>query len=178
MGLQTKRDRLCVVQLTDGHGDIHVVHFPKPIYGNSPNLVAMLSDAKIIKIMHFARFDVAILQHYLQIRIAGVFCTKIASRLSRTYTEYHGLKDICSELLGVKLSKQQQSSDWGAETLTQEQIEYAASDVAHLHQLRDKLIIMLQREDRISLAQACFDFLPTRARLDTEGWSEQDIFAH
>lgn len=177
MGLSTKRDRLCVVQLTDGSGDIHVVHFPEPKY-ECPNLRALFVDASITKIMHFARFDVAILQYYLQIELSNIFCTKIASRLSRTYTEYHGLKDLCVELLGVKLSKQQQSSDWGAASLTQEQVDYAASDVAHLHQLKEKLIVMLRRENREALAQECFAFLPARAKLDVEGWAEQDIFAH
>lgn len=177
MGLHNIRDRLCVVQLTDGKDDIHVVHFPTPQY-ECPNLKALLLDKQKQKIMHFARFDIAILQHYLQIDISNIFCTKIASRLTRTYTEYHGLKDICSELLGVKISKQQQSSDWGGECLTPEQIEYAAADVAHLHRLRDKLTIMLKREDRLNLAKSCFDFLPTRAKLDIAGWEYLDIFAH
>lgn len=177
MGLNITRDRLCVVQLTDGNGDIHVVHFPKADY-NSPNLKSYLIDEKTCKIMHFARFDVAIMQHYFNIEIKNIFCTKISSRLVRTYTEYHGLKDLCSELLGVKLSKQQQSSDWGQDELSSEQIEYAASDVAHLHELRDKFVFLLNREARMDLAQACFDFLPIRARLDVQGWAETDIFRH
>lgn len=177
MGLNITRDRLCVVQLTDGNGDIYVVHFPKAEY-HSPNLKSYLVDEKICKIMHFARFDVSIMQHYFNIEIKNIFCTKISSRLVRTYTEYHGLKDLCSELLGVKLSKQQQSSDWGQDELSSEQIEYAASDVAHLHELRDKFVSLLNREARMDLAQACFDFLPIRAKLDVKGWAEFDIFRH
>lgn len=177
MGLNVPRDRLCVVQITDGKGDIHVVHFPTPKY-NSTNIKSYLIDENICKIMHFARFDVAIMQHYFDIEMKNIFCTKISSRLVRTYTEYHGLKDLCLELLGVKLSKQQQSSDWGQEVLSTDQIEYAASDVAHLHELRDRLVFLLNRERRMDLAQACFDFLAVRAKLDVQGWAELDIFRH
>lgn len=176
MGLNIKRDRLCVVQLSDGNGDIHLVHFPKPIY-NSPNLASILEDKNRVKIMHFARFDLAILQYYLQIDMDNIFCTKIASRLSRTYTDYHGLKDLCHELLEVKISKQQQTSDWGAENLSKDQQSYAASDVAYLHRLRNKLVEMLQREGRLEIAYSCFNFLKTRTNLDISGW-EYDIFAH
>jgi ribonuclease D len=177
MGLNIRRDRLCMVQITDGCGDIHLVHFPEGKY-DCPNLKAVLVDKKNLHIMHFARFDVAILQHYLEIDMQNIFCTKIASRLCRTYTEYHGLKDLCSDLLGVKISKQQQSSNWGKPDLTQEQIEYAAADVLYLHQLYDKLCLMLQVESRLKYAKACFEFIPTRAKLDCAGWLDQDIFAH
>lgn len=177
MGLYTTRDRLCVVQLCDEKGSTHVVHFPEAKYA-APNLRSLLLDHARVKIMHFARFDVAILQHYLQVDLQNIFCTKIASRLSRTYTEFHGLKDLCAELVGVKLSKQQQSSDWGALSLTNEQIEYAASDVLYLHQLREKLSVLLQRENRLKIAQSCFQFIPTRAKIDVMGWADKDIFAH
>lgn len=177
MGLNNKRDRLCLVQLSDGNGDAHLVQFPQGTY-KAPNLVKLLSDAKRTKLFHFARFDLSIMRHYLGIRVAPVYCTRTASRLVRTYTDKHGYKDICKELLGVDISKQQQSSDWGAKDLTQEQVDYAAADVLHLHKLRDKLGDMLAREGRTELAQACFNFLPFRAELDLAGWENEDIFAH
>lgn len=177
MGLNNKRDRLCLVQLSDGQGDVHLVKFEWGVY-NAPNLVALLSDSNRVKLFHFARFDLSIMRHYLGVRIAPVYCTRTASRLARTYTDRHGYKDVCRELLGVDISKQQQSSDWGQPTLSPEQIEYAASDVLHLHKLRDKLDIMLKREGRMELAESCFEFLPARAALDIAGWEDQDIFAH
>ena len=177
MGLDPRRDRLCVVQLANRDGAPHLVRFPKGAY-EAPRLKALLTDPAVTKLFHFARFDLAVLRRYLGVRCAPVYCTKIASRLARTYTDRHGLKDICRELLGIELSKQQQSSDWGAETLTTEQIQYAAADVLHLHALRERLDMMLVREGRDQLAQACFDFLPTRAELDLAGWSGEDIFAH
>ena len=177
MGLDLQRDRLCVVQLSVGDGDAHVVRLQGPEY-DCPNLKALLSDVKITKIFHFARFDVAMLKKWLDIDCGPVFCTKIASKLVRTYTDRHGLKDLSRELLSVDMSKAQQSSDWGALSLTDAQYEYAASDVLHLHKLRERLIEMLEREDRMDLAQACFDFLPHRAALDLAGWDEVDIFAH
>jgi ribonuclease D len=177
MGLNNKRDRLCVVQLSDGNGDAHLVQLSAGQY-DAPNLKALLSDPARAKIFHFARFDLSIMRHYLGIRLSNVYCTRTASRLARTYTDRHGYKDICKELLGVDISKQQQSSDWGADTLSPEQIEYAASDVLHLHRLRDKLNVMLAREGRTELLQAACDFLPFRAELDLAGWEEQDIFAH
>lgn len=177
MGLINQRDRLCLVQLSDGKGDEHLVQFLPGQY-NAPNLVKLLSDPARVKLFHFARFDVAILQHYLGVVTAPIYCTKIASRLVRTFTDRHGFKDICRELLGQEVSKQQQSSDWGQEILSPEQQEYAASDVRHLHALREKLNVMLEREGRTQLAQECFHFLPTRAALDLAGWPEIDIFAH
>jgi ribonuclease D len=177
MGLNPHRDRLCVVQLSGGDGNAHLVRFARGNYA-APNLKAMLADSQVLKLFHFARFDVAVLQHYLGVTCRPVYCTKIASKLVRTYTDRHGLKDLCRELLGVDLSKQQQSSDWGAATLSPEQIDYAASDVLHLHRLRDILDGMLAREERADVARACFDFLPTRAALDLGGWAEEDIFAH
>jgi len=177
MGLNNKRDRLCLVQLSDGSGNAHIVQFAQGIY-EAPNLVKLLTDSARIKIFHFARFDLAIMRHYLGVRTAPVYCTRTASRLVRTYTDKHGYKDICKELLGVDISKQQQSSDWGADKLTQEQIDYAASDVLHLHRLKEKLDTMITREGRQELAQACFDFLPFRAELDLAGWEHEDIFAH
>jgi ribonuclease D len=177
MGLYHPRDRLCVVQLSDGNGDAHLVQFLGRDY-HAPNLCALLSDPARQKIFHFARFDVAILKYYLGVDVAPLFCTKIASKLVRTYTDLHGLKDICRELLSVSISKQQQSSDWGADILTKDQQEYAAQDVLYLHQLRNKLAAMLVREGRLHLAQACFQFLPTRAAIDLEGWYEKDIFSH
>lgn len=176
MGLNNLRDRLCVVQVSDGKGDEHLVQIRPG--DKAPILKKLLGDRKRTKIYHFARFDLAILRHYLGVDASPVYCTKIASRLSRTYTDRHGFKDICRELLGQEVSKQQQSSDWGAETLTPEQQEYAASDVRHLHRLREKLNVMLEREGRTALAQECFKFLPARAQLDLEGWPELDIFAH
>ena len=177
MGLNNHRDRLCVVQISDGNGDGHVVHFPKAEY-NCPNLLKVICDKSRVKLFHFGRFDIAILQHYLSIEISNVYCTKIASRLCRTFTDAHGLKDLCYDLIGVKISKQQQTSYWGTPDLNSDQIAYAASDVLYLHKLRSKLNDMLVRENRLELAQKCFDFLPTRAELDTLGWNEFDIFQH
>jgi ribonuclease D len=177
LGLQPRRDRLCVVQLSAGDGNAHLVQFDGRNW-EAPRLKALLGNASVLKIFHFARFDVAVLSHYLGVVPQPLYCTKIASKLVRTYTDRHGLKDLCHELLGVDLSKQQQSSDWAAETLTDQQKAYAASDVLHLHALKAKLSAMLQRENRESLADACFRFLPVRARLDLEGFSEMDIFAH
>jgi len=177
LGLNPHRDRLCVVQLSTGDGSADVIQIARG-QREAPNLVAMLEDPTIIKLFHFARFDVAVLSHAFQARVSPVYCTKIASKLTRTYTDRHGLKDICKELLGVDLSKQQQSSDWAAETLSEAQLAYAASDVLYLHALKAKFDTMLAREGRTELAQACFDFLPTRAALDLAGWSETDIFAH
>ena len=178
MGLITPRDRLCVVQLSDGSGDEHLVRFNPGSSYDAPNLKAVLADTSRVKLYHFARFDLAALQHYLGIMAAPVFCTKIASRLTRTYTDRHGLKNLVEELLGESLSKQQQSSDWGGPVLSDAQREYAASDVRYLHRLRDELVVRLEREGRTHLAQACFDFLPARALLDLAGWPEADIFAH
>ncbi len=177
MGLNNKRDRLCVVQLSDGNGDAHLVQFDKGNY-NAPNLIKILSDPARVKIFHFARFDLAIMREYLGVRVAPVYCTRTASRLARTYTDKHGYKDICKELLGVDISKQQQSSDWGSQKLSQEQVDYAASDVLHLHKLRARLDEMLRREGRDELLKACLDFLPYRAELDLAGWANEDIFAH
>ncbi|MEW9807406.1 ribonuclease D [Mesorhizobium sp. ZMM04-5] len=177
LGLNPHRDRLCVVQLSPGDGTADVVQIA-PGQKEAPNLARLLSDPSITKIFHYGRFDIAVLFHAFGAMAEPVFCTKIASRLTRTYTDRHGLKDICSELLGVTLSKQQQSSDWAAETLTPEQLEYAASDVLYLHRLRDALVMRLERENRADIADACFRFLPTRARLDLMGWPEDDIFAH
>ena len=178
MGLVTPRDRLCVVQISDGKGDEHLVRFANGSSYDAPNLKAVLADPDRIKIYHFARFDLAAIEHYLGVEAGPVFCTKIASKLTRTYTDRHGLKMIVEELLGESISKQQQSSDWGADDLNDAQREYAASDVRYLHRLRDVLIERLEREGRMELAQACYDFLPTRARLDIAGWAEQDIFSH
>lgn len=177
MGLQIKRDKLCVVQLCDENGTICLIQFSDHNYA-APNLKKLLLDKTRIKIFHFARFDLAILEHYLGISLNNIFCTKIASRLVRTYTDSHGLKDICRELLGIQLSKQQQSSDWGIKTLSKDQQEYAARDVIYLHELRNKFTEMLERENRLELAQKIFTFLPIRAHLDLAGWSEIDIFAH
>jgi ribonuclease D len=177
MGLNNLRDRLCVVQISDGNGDAHLVHFPTSDY-SCPNLKKLLQDKNRQKIFHFARFDVSIIEHYLGIQLENIYCTKIVSRLVRTYTDMHGLKDLCSELIDVKLNKQQQTSDWGAKELTKDQISYAAADVLYLHRIREKLNVMLEREGRQQLAQKCFDFLPTRASLDLMGWGETDIFHH
>ncbi len=177
MGLNNKRDRLCLVQLSDGSGSAHIVQFSRGQY-QAPNLVKLLADPARVKIFHFARFDLSIMKEYLGVRISPVYCTRTASRLARTYTDKHGYKDICKELLGVEISKQQQSSDWGAATLTQEQIDYAASDVLHLHKLRDKLTAMIEREGRRELLDACLNFLPYRAELDLAGWEHDDLFAH
>jgi len=177
MGLHPHRDRLCVVQLSNGDGSADVVQIPKD-HSDSPNLKRLLGDPKVTKIFHFARFDIAALYNAFGVVPQPVYCTKIASRLSRTYTDRHGLKDLVRELLNIDLSKQQQSSDWGADALSEAQLAYAASDVLHLHALRERLGTMLAREGRQGLAQACFDFLPTRAKLDLQGWDAEDIFAH
>jgi ribonuclease D len=177
LGLNPHRDRLCVVQISRGDGDADVVQILKD--GPLPdNLIRVLSDESVLKIFHFARFDLAVLFHAFGVMPRPVYCTKIASRLSRTYTDRHGLKDLVRELIGVEISKQQQSSDWGADTLTQAQLDYAASDVLHLHALKERLDGMLERENRLGIAQSCFGFLPTRAQLDLLGWPETDIFAH
>jgi ribonuclease D len=178
MGLHPHRDRLCVVQISDGRGDEHLVRFgPNSTYA-APNLKAVLADQSRLKLYHFARFDLAIMQAYLGVMAGPVYCTKTASRLVRTYTDRHGLKELVKELLGHEVSKQQQSSDWGAPDLSDAQKEYAATDVRYLHALKEKLDERLAREGRMQLAQACFDFLPHRARLDLAGWPEEDIFAH
>jgi ribonuclease D len=178
MGLITHRDRLCVVQLSDGGGDEHLVRFGPGSRYDAPNLKALLGDPNRIKIYHYGRFDIAAMLFYLGIEAAPVFCTKIASKLTRTYTDRHGLKNLVSELLSVDISKQQQLSDWGGPQLSDAQREYAASDVRYLHRLRDVLSERLAREQRSEIAQACFDFLPTRARLDLAGWADKDIFSH
>jgi ribonuclease D len=177
MGLHPNRDRLCVVQLSSGDGSADVVQIPKG-HSDAPHLKALLANPKIMKIFHFARFDIAMLYHAFGVMPQPIYCTKIASRLSRTYTDRHGLKDLVREILNIDLSKQQQSSDWGAQQLSEAQLAYAASDVLHLHALRERLDVMLAREGRSTLAQACFDFLPTRARLDLGGFEAEDIFAH
>ena len=178
MGLQPGRDRLCVVQIADGRGDEHLVRFGPRSDFAAPNLRAVLGDPERLKLYHFARFDIASIRAYLGVIAAPVYCTKTASRLVRTYTDRHGLKDLVKELLGQEISKQQQSSDWGGPELSDAQKEYAASDVRFLHRLRDELDRRLEREGRMPLAQACFDFLPHRALLDLAGWPEVDIFAH
>jgi len=181
MGLNPHRDRLCVVQLSNGDGSADVVQIPQghgKAAGDAPNLKALLANPGITKIFHFARFDLAALYNALGVMPTPVYCTKIASRLSRTYTDRHGLKDLSREVLGVELSKQQQSSDWGAQALSEAQLAYAASDVLHLHALRERLDAMLAREGRAELARACFEFLPSRAKLDLGGWEAEDIFAH
>jgi len=177
MGLRLGRDPLCVVQLSAGDGNAHVVRLNRPGY-DAPNLKRVLTDPDVLKIFHFGRFDIAMFALHLGVTTAPVYCTKIASKIARTYTDRHGLKDVSRELLGVDLSKAQQSSDWGAATLSPEQLAYAASDVLNLHRLRERLDTMLVREGRMELAQACFDFLPWRARLDLAGWEDVDIFAH
>ena len=177
LGLNPHRDRLCVVQISPGDGTADVIQIA-PGQCEAPNLVSLLRNGNIAKLFHYGRFDIAVLYHAFGVMAEPVFCTKIASRLTRTYTDRHGLKDICAELLGVNLSKIQQSSDWGADQLTPEQLEYAASDVLYLHQLRDVLSARLAREGRAAQADACFRFLPTRAKLDLMGWAEEDIFAH
>ncbi|WP_182083858.1 ribonuclease D [Aureimonas sp. ME7] len=177
LGLDTRRDRLCVVQLSPGDGTADVVQIAKG-QREAPNLTALLKDTTKRKIFHYARFDIAALYHAFGVMTEPVFCTKIASRLVRTYTDRHGLKDLTKELIGVDLSKQQQSSDWAAETLTQAQLDYAASDVLYLHDLMGVLLKKLEREDRLELAEASFRYLPTRARLDLLGWDEEDIFSH
>ena len=177
MGLIPHRDRLCVVQMSGGDGDAHLVQIAQG-QTSAPNLVAMLTDPKVLKLFHFGRFDIAVLLHTFGATTAPVYCTKIASKLVRTYTDRHGLKNLLDELLSVDISKQQQSSDWGASTLTEAQIDYAASDVLYLHRLREELDRRLAREGRQEVAEAAFEFLPTRARLDLMGWPETDIFAH
>lgn len=177
MGLNPHRDRLCVVQLSAGDGDAHLVKFDGADY-SAPNLKKMLVDPDVLKLFHFGRFDIAVMDAYLGVRCAPVYCTKIASKLVRTYTDRHGLKDLVRELVGVEISKQQQSSDWGAADLSPEQIAYAASDVLYLHKMKEELDRRLEREGRMEIAKACFDFLPTRASLDLAGWAETDIFAH
>ncbi|MEM1196325.1 MAG: ribonuclease D [Pseudomonadota bacterium] len=178
MGLVTARDRLCVVQISDGSGDEHLVRFGVGSEYDAPNLTRILADESRVKLYHYARFDLAAIQYYLGVMAAPVFCTKIASKLVRTYTDRHGLKNLSKELLDVDISKQQQSSDWGGPNLSDDQREYAASDVRYLHRLRDELTLRLEREGRYHLAQACYDFLPTRALLDIAGWAERDIFSH
>jgi ribonuclease D len=178
MGLIPGRDRLCLVQLADGKGDEHLVRFARGSDYSAPNLKALLTDPNRLKLYHFARFDVAAMRAYLGVIAAPLYCTRTASRLVRTYTDRHGLKDLVKELLCIEISKQQQTSDWGAEKLSDAQREYAASDVRFLHQLKEKLDERLVRENRMELAQACFDFLPHRALLDLAGWAEQDVFAH
>ena len=178
MGLITPRDRLCVVQISDGGGDEHLVRFAAGSDYAAPNLRAVLADPARLKLYHFARFDLAAIRHYLGVVAAPVYCTKIASRLVRTYTDRHGLKELVRELIGQEISKQQQSSDWGGPELSEAQRDYAASDVRYLHRMREELDRRLAREGRTALAQACFDFLPARAELDLAGWPEIDIFAH
>ena len=178
MGLVTPRDRLCLLQISDGRGDEHLVRFAPGSAYAAPNLKAVLGDPARLKLYHFARFDLAAIEYYLGVVAAPVFCTKIASKLTRTYTDRHGLKFLLEELLGETISKQQQSSDWGAPELSDAQRDYAASDVRFLHRLRDVLVPRLEREGRLELAQACFDFLPARARLDLAGWGDRDIFSH
>lgn len=177
MGLKPHRDRLCVVQLSDGNGDAHLIKFHKGEYA-APNLKALLTNPNVLKIFHFARFDVAVMKHYLNVDTAPIYCTKIASKLVRTYTDRHGLKDLCRELGDVTLDKQQQSSDWGADEITEAQQTYAASDVLYLHTIKEKLDQMLAREDRTHLAEAAFAFLPTRCEMDLAGYEEMDIFSH
>ncbi|MBT3069967.1 ribonuclease D [Rhodomicrobium sp. Az07] len=178
LGLKPYRDRLCVVQLSAGDGNAHLVQFEKGHY-DAPNLRGLLTNPAILKIFHFGRFDIAVMQHHLGVRAGPVYCTKIAAKLVRTFTERHGLKDLCRELLGVELSKQQQTSDWGQAKLTPEQLSYAASDVLHLHALKEKLDALLAREGRTDLAAACFGFLPSRAELDLKGWHDDaDVFNH
>ena len=177
MGLNNLRDKLCLVQLSAGDGDAHLVQFGRNGY-DAPNLKNLLGNKRIEKIFHFARFDVSILYHYLGVWTTPVYCTKIASRLVRTYTDSHGLKDLCQELLNRKISKQQQSSDWGAEELSKDQIEYAAADVLYLHEIKNVLDQMLAREERAEIARKCFDFIETRAQLDLGGWDNEDIFSH
>ncbi len=177
MGLLPHRDRLCVVQLSAGDGTAHLVRFKKGAY-DAPNLKALMANPDVLKIFHFARFDVAVMQKYLGVTTAPIYCTKIASKLVRTYTDRHGLKDLCSELAGIQLDKQQQSSDWGADDISDAQMKYAASDVLYLHKLKEKLDIMLAREGRTAFAQQAFDFLPTRAEMDLAGFEPLDIFSH
>jgi ribonuclease D len=176
LGLNNFRDRLCLVQITNGDGTVHLVKFSRNNY-ECENLKKLLTNPLITKIFHFARFDIAAIKHYLKVLTQPVFCTKIASKIARTYTDHHGLKELCRELLGVHISKQQQSSYWGSSNLSKDQQQYAANDVIHLHELKSRLIEMLERENRLELAQNCIDFLPHRANLDLAGWTE-DIFSH
>lgn len=178
MGLITARDRLCVVQISDGQGDEHLVRFKVGSPYDAPNLKAVLADPERVKLYHFARFDLAAIEYYLGVEASPVFCTKIASKMTRTYTDRHGLKNLVVELLGGEISKAQQSSDWGAPEINEAQRDYAASDVRFLHRLYEVMQVRLEREGRTDMAQACFDFLPTRARLDIAGWAEHDIFSH
>lgn len=177
LGLKPARDKLCLVQISTGDGNAVLVQMDRAKY-DAPNLKALLANPKVLKIFHFARFDVAVLKQYLDVDTAPLFCTKIASKLVRTYTDRHGLKELVRELLGIDLNKLQQSSDWGAHALTDAQKAYAAEDVVYLHELKQRLEQMLEREGRSALAQSCFEFLPTRAALDLQGWSEEDVFAH
>lgn len=177
MGLINRRDRLCVVQISTGDGHAHLVHFDKGRY-EAPNLKKLLMREDTTKIFHFARFDIAIIFYYLGILMQPIYCTRMASKLCRTFTDRHGFKDLCKEILGVDISKQQQTSNWGADTLSEDQKNYAANDVLYLHALREDLNKMLARESRVELAQACFQFLPARALLDLQGWDNEDIFAH
>lgn len=177
MGLNPHRDPLCLVQLSGGDGDAHIVQLDRATY-DAPNLKALLADTAITKIFHFARFDIAIIKKYLGVECTPIFCTRTASRLVRTYTEKHGLRNCCIELLGIDLNKQQQSSDWGSPDLSEAQLQYAASDVLHLHALMDEFEKRLKREGRTEIAQKCFEFLPARAELDLMGWPEEDLFAH
>jgi ribonuclease D len=177
LGLQIPRDKLCLVQLSAGDGNAHIVQLDRSSY-DAPNLRALMANPAVTKLFHYARFDVAVMQQYLGVVTTPIYCTKIASKLVRTYTDRHGLKDLCRELAGVEISKQQQSSDWGADTLSEAQLSYAASDVLHLHKLKSVLDGMLEREGRMEYAKACFAFLPVRASLDLAGWPDQDIFSH
>jgi ribonuclease D len=177
MGLSPHRDKLCLVQLSSGDGDAHLVHIDRETF-EAPRLKALLTDPGILKIFHFARFDVAALKVWLGVDVAPIYCTKIASKLARTYTDRHGLKDLVREMLGIELSKQQQSSDWGLPVLSDAQKQYAALDVIYLHEIRSRLDAMLRRENRLELAKACFNFVPVRAALDLCGWTEEDVFAH
>jgi len=177
MGLRPKRDRLCLIQLSSGDGNAHIIRFSKGDY-NAPNLKTVIGDKKVTKLFHFARFDIAVIHQYLGITCAPVYCTKIASKLARTYTDRHGLKDLCKELLDIAISKEQQSSDWGADSLSEDQLNYAASDVLYLHALRYQLDEILAREGRMHLAKGCFDFLGHRVALDLGGWADIDIFSH
>ena len=177
LGLVPRRDKLCLVQLSSGDGNAHLVQLDRTGY-DAPNLKALFADAKVTKIFHYARFDVAVIRHYLGVDVSPLYCTKIASKLTRTYTDRHGLKDLVKELLGIELNKQQQSSDWGAHMLSDAQKQYAAQDVLYLHELKARLDQMLAREGREAVARACFEFIPTRAALDLSGWTEEDVFAH
>jgi ribonuclease D len=177
LGLVPRRDKLCLVQLSSGDGNAHLVQLDRSRY-DAPNLKALFADPAVTKIFHYARFDVAVIRHYLGVDTAPLYCTKIASKLTRTYTDRHGLKDLIKELLGIELNKQQQSSDWGAHMLSDPQKQYAAQDVIYLHELKSRLDQMLAREGREEIARACFAFIPTRAALDLAGWTEDDVFAH